>query len=87
MSGKQSVKLKSGTIRFKNYFKQLAMPFKIYADFECLLKTVQRNNKNNSSNTEKYQVHIPCSSAYKVVCVDNKSSKSVFLYKEKKCSL
>ena len=34
LNGKQSVKLKSGSISFKNYFKQLRAPFKIYADFE-----------------------------------------------------
>ena len=79
INGKQTVKLK-GSISFKNYFKQLAVPFKIYADFECILK-------NNGSYTEKYQDHIPCSFAYKVVCVDNKFSKNVVLYKGKKCSL
>ena len=36
INGKQSVKLKSGSISFKNYFKQLHVIFKIYADFECL---------------------------------------------------
>ena len=30
INGKQTVKLKSGSIKFKNYFKQLAVPFKIY---------------------------------------------------------
>ena len=40
MNGKQSVKLKSGSINIKNYFKQLPVPFKIYADFECILKGV-----------------------------------------------
>ena len=30
----QSVKLKSGLISFKSYFKQLPVPFKIYGDFE-----------------------------------------------------
>ena len=34
INGKQSVRLKSGTTSFKNYFKQLTVPFKIYADFE-----------------------------------------------------
>ena len=29
INGKQSVKLRSGSIKFKNYFKQLAVPFKI----------------------------------------------------------
>ena len=38
INGKQSVKLRSGSIKFKNYFKQLAEPFKIYADFESLFK-------------------------------------------------
>ena len=38
INGKQNVKLKSGSISFKNCFKQQTVPFKIYADFECLLK-------------------------------------------------
>ena len=65
INGKQSVKLKSDSINFKNYFKQLPVPFKIYADFECILKGV-KSNKNNGSYTEKYQDHIPCSFAYNV---------------------
>ena len=78
VNGKQSVKLKSDSISFKNYFKQMPVPFKIYA--------VLKNNsscKKNSSYTEKYQDHIPCSFAYKVVCVDNKFSKKVVLYRGK----
>ena len=35
INGKQSVKLEKGTIEFENYFKQIPVPFKIYADFEC----------------------------------------------------
>ena len=35
INGKQSVNLQKGTIEFKNYFKQLPVTFKIYADFEC----------------------------------------------------
>ena len=35
------VQLKSGSIRFKHYFKQLPVPFKIYADFECISKKVE----------------------------------------------
>ena len=33
----QSVTLEKGTIEFKKYFKQIPVPFKIYADFECNL--------------------------------------------------
>ena len=72
---------------FKNYFKEIPVPFKIYADFECILKGVKSSSKNNGSYTEKYQDHIPCSFAYKVVCVDNKFSKKIVLYREKKCCL
>ena len=38
INGKQSIKLKSGSIKFKKFFKQLAVPFKIYADFESIFK-------------------------------------------------
>ena len=34
ISGQQSTNLEKGTIEFKNYFKQLPVPFKIYTDFE-----------------------------------------------------
>ena len=42
--------------------------------------------KNNTSYTEKYQKHIPCSFAYKVVCIDNKFRKLLALCRGKKCS-
>ena len=38
----------------------------------------------NSSYTEKYQDHIRCSFADKVVCADNKFSEKVVLYRGKK---
>ena len=40
INGGQSVRLEKGTIEFKNCFKQILVPFKIYADFECNLKSV-----------------------------------------------
>ena len=66
-NGKQSVKLKCGSISFKNYFKLLPVPFKIYVDFECLLKGVKSSNKNNGSYSEKYQEHIPRSEFLKLL--------------------
>ena len=53
INGKQSGKLRSGSIKFKNHFKQLAVPFKIYADFESILKGVKNNDKTNASYTKK----------------------------------
>ena len=43
INGKQSIKLRNGSIKFKNYFKQLALLFKKYADFEFVLKRVRSN--------------------------------------------
>ena len=51
INGKQSVKLEKGIIKFENYFKQIPVPFKIYADFECNLKSV---TCKEGSYTEKY---------------------------------
>ena len=79
INDKQSVRITIDSIRFKNYSKQLAVPFKIYDDFECDLK----GDRNNSSFTEKHQDHIAGSFAYKVVCINNKLSKKVVLYKER----
>ena len=77
INGKQSVKLEKGIIKFENYFKQIPVPFKIYADFECNLKIVE---SYEGSYSKKYQDHIPCSFAYKLVCVDDKFSKSIIVF-------
>ena len=37
----KSVKAEEEIIKFENYFKQLQVPFKIYADFECNLRNVE----------------------------------------------
>ena len=69
INGKQNAKLEKGFISFKNYFKQIPIPFKIYADFECILKKVDSDIEcsSNSPYTKKYQEDVPCSFAYKVV--------------------
>ena len=78
INGKQSLKLEEGIIKFENYFKQTPVLFKIYADFECNLKKAQRNE---GSYTEKYQDYIPCSFAYKIVCIDDKFAKPTIIYR------
>ena len=57
INGKQSVKLEEGIIEFENYFKQIPVPFKIYADFECNLRSVE---SYEGSYTKKYLDHVPC---------------------------
>ena len=40
INGKQAVKLEKGAIEFENYCKQIPLPFKVYAGFECDLMGV-----------------------------------------------
>ena len=84
INGGQRVKIEKGFIYFKNYNKQIPAPFKIYADFECLFRNIDSGINNDCfSYTAKYQDHIPCSFAYKLVFVNDKYSKNVALYREK----
>ena len=41
INGKQSEKLEKGIIEFENYFKQIPVPFKIYASFDCNLRGIE----------------------------------------------
>ena len=50
INGKQSVKLEKGIIEFENYSKQIPVPFKIYADFECNLKSVKSYEGSYTKN-------------------------------------
>ena len=84
LNGKQNVKLESGFISFKNYSKQTPAPFKIYADIAYILKNVDSSiNNNGISYTKKYQDHVACSFAYKIVCVDIDLAKRLFCTVEK----
>ena len=78
INGKQSVKLEKGIIKFENYFKQIPVPFKIYPDFECNLRGA---DCCEGSYTKKYQDHIPCSFAYKVVYIDDRFTKRIIVYR------
>ena len=78
INGAKSVRLEKGTIAFKNYFKQISIPFKIFADFECNIKSVE---SYEGSYSKKYQDHIPCSFGYKLFCVDDKFTKPIVVFK------
>ena len=46
----QAVKYETGTIKFKNFNKQIPIPFKIYADSECLQKIIKVDIQNYIKN-------------------------------------
>ena len=50
INGKQSVKLEEGTTEFENHFKQIPVPFKIYADLKCNLKSFESYEGSYSKN-------------------------------------
>ena len=76
INGKQTIKLKSGFIGFKNYSRQIPVPF--YADFECVSKSVK---SNEGFYAEKYQNRILCSFSYELLSVDNKFSNPIVVYR------
>ena len=47
INGRQRVKLEKGFIEFNNFNKMIPSPFKIYADFECLLRKVDIGVNND----------------------------------------
>ena len=65
----QAVKYESGIIKFKNYEKQIPIPFTIYADIECYLKSTKFKE---GKHTKIYQKHIPNSIGPKLVCIDHR---------------
>ena len=82
INGKNNVELEKRFIEIENFNRQIPVPFKIYVDFECVLKGIACGIDNNYfSYTKKYQDHIPCNFAYKVVCIDDKFSKDIVLYR------
>ena len=53
-NSEQTVKSRWVSIKFKIYFKQLALLFKIYAVFECNVKRVRSSDRgDNTSYTKK----------------------------------
>ena len=73
----QAVKYETGTIKLKNFNKQIPMPNKIYADSECFLRRV---NIKKGGYTKVYQRHMPNSIAAKLVCVDNRFTSPTKLF-------
>ena len=85
INGKQAINMpkKGENVYFKNYNKQLPVPFVIYADFEAITEKIHGCLPNNeNSYTEAYQKHTDCGYGYKVVCCyDDKYTKHVQIYR------
>ena len=84
INGAQSVRFEKGTTKFKNYFKQIPVPFKFYAHFGSHSKSVE---SYKGSYSKKYQDHIPCSFAYKLICVDDKFIRLIVAFRDENATL
>ena len=78
INGTQSLGLEKGTIEFKNYFKQILVPSKVYPDFECNLKSVESFEGFYSKN---YHDHVSCNFAYTLFCVDGQFTKPTAVFR------
>ena len=83
INGAQSVRLEKETTELKNLIKQILVSFKIYSDFECIFNSAE----SYEGCSKKYQDHILCSFAYKLVCVDDIFSVNQLLFAEVKMLL
>ena len=57
INGAQSVRLEKGTIEFKNHFKQIPVPFKVYANFECNLETVESDDGSSQKVLRSHSLY------------------------------
>ena len=83
INGLHSVRLEKGTIEFKNYFKKISAFFKIYVNFESNLENVEIYE---GSCTKRYQSHNSCSFAYEIVCIYDRFSKPVAVFRGEKAA-
>ena len=81
----QYVGLEKEAIEFKNYFKHIPVSFKIYADFERNLKSVERYEGFHSKK-KKNQNHIPCSFAYKRLYVVDEFTQPIIVFRGEKAA-
>ena len=83
--GPQRIELpdeENSSLYFKDYHKQLKVPFAIYADFESLTAKIDSVQPNpEKSSTEKYQHHQPCGFSYIVISDHEKYSKPPIVYR------
>ena len=68
---------KEGKIpKFINYHRGEKVPFIVYADFECNIKTIQSCDPDDkSSYTKQYEKHEPISFCYYIKCFDDEVYK------------
>ncbi|KAK3107908.1 hypothetical protein FSP39_024918 [Pinctada imbricata] len=70
-------------LQFKDFHKQMRVPFVIYADFEAFAqKTETRPPSDASKSSTTPIIHYkPCGYGYQIVCVDDDYTKPPVIYR------
>ena len=82
INGTQVTIYENGKIKFKNFDKQIPIPFKIYADTECLLRRI---DTPLGKNTKLYQKHTPNTIAAKSVCIGDRFTLPTKIFTGNNC--
>ena len=77
INGTQKSIFESGVIKFKNFDKQIPIPFRNYADIEFFNK---KANFKKGNNTTFYSKHVPNSIDARLVCSDNTCNLPIKLF-------
>ena len=69
---------------FTNYYKQMKVPYVVYADFECVLRNIDTCEPDNEQSfTVKTEKHEPCGFSYLVVYIQSRRSSLSFSHMAK----
>ena len=72
-------------LKFRNYYKQLPIPFVVYADFECFTKPMNTCSPNpEDSYAYNYQKHEPSGFCFYIKGIDNNTTFDPIIYTKKK---
>ena len=75
---------KNSKLGFNNYYKQLPIPFVVYADFECFTKPINTCNPNPAdSYTLDYQKHEPSGFCFYIKGIVSNIFKPIIYIKQK----
>nr|XP_032289060.1 uncharacterized protein LOC116649904 [Drosophila virilis] len=76
--------IKDSVLRFKNFKKQMNVPFVVYADFECILEEL---DIKQSDNIRVVQKHIPYAYSYFIKCSFDDNLNIYRIYHGEDCTL
>ena len=77
---------KGTTLKFKNFYRSMRVPFVVYADFESFTEKINTSQPNpETSYTNQYQKHTPSGFCYYIRCFDDEifSQESVIYTKQR----